>query len=937
MSDVIGRGVIEVSADSSKLNAAIGEARTRLKALGDAGKDSAAKASSSIDRYIKGLQTQNATLGKSKREVELYKLALKGASDAQLRAANAALKTSEAFAAGQARMAKFSALAKGAGAALVGLAGIAGGFSISAVLGLAKAAGDFQDLSEKTGTSAEALASLAVSAAVGGVSMDEVGDSIVKLNHNLSGVDDESKDAGKALAALGLNIQAIKKLNGADQLEAIGKALNGFNDSAAKSNVIRALLGKSGANDLSFLKELGNEGGRQNILTAKQIQLADDFADRQAKSRAQISLHAQAIATKLLPALDSLEKALAKLAKSEAVTGGLSTAFKGLVYAGIVGFSALASTAAEAAYRTRALGRELVGVKERAVAIGKLDFKKAFSIGQDIANANADDLAELRQFQAELKGIPRPKVFGNDEAAQREQRRRERAERAAKREGAGGGGSGLDDLNFTPVDTEKQKARLDSDISDIQRRSEKVLTTYQNAERIMQARRAAALVEDADYYESKAAFIRLGGEEEKRELNAEIARYGREKFAGKDKIENDRKIADTRGKLAKAEQDTAAQLAVNDIEREASLKKIAQAYDEAAISARAYIDSIKQQSDREIAGIGRGQKFRQRQEGVGAIDDRLAARKGELDSQLREKAVTPEQYAGYLKVAKDTYAEEVRLFDERTNAIEAKQRDGVNGMTEALHNYSDAAHDIAGQTEQAFSNALSGVEDAFTRLASGGKASFKDLLQSIQADFARIGFRTLIGKGTEALLGSIGGGAAGGAGGAAGAISGAGAATAQAAQTAALSASTSALVAESATIAATTVELGALSVAATTAATALASVSASSTASSAGSAAGGIASLFSSEGGRAVGGPVSAGGLYRVNEKGPELLSIAGNQYLMTGQHGGSVKPGGSSSGQQPISVNINQTFAPGTDRTTVSQAAVRSGMEARRALTRTS
>lgn len=54
-------------------------------------------------------------------------------------------------------------------------------------------------------------------------------------------------------------------------------------------------------------------------------------------------------------------------------------------------------------------------------------------------------------------------------------------------------------------------------------------------------------------------------------------------------------------------------------------------------------------------------------------------------------------------------------------------------------------------------------------------------------------------------------------------------------------------------------------------------------------------------GGRAIGGPVSSGGIYRVNENGPELLNMAGKQYLMTGSQGGSVSPAGVNVTSNPI------------------------------------
>lgn len=71
---------------------------------------------------------------------------------------------------------------------------------------------------------------------------------------------------------------------------------------------------------------------------------------------------------------------------------------------------------------------------------------------------------------------------------------------------------------------------------------------------------------------------------------------------------------------------------------------------------------------------------------------------------------------------------------------------------------------------------------------------------------------------------------------------------------------------------------------------------------------------------RAAGGPVSANSLYRVNERGPELLNYGGEDYLMMGGNGGYVKPlgseGGGSGGGSNVSVVINNhSGQPATTR----------------------
>lgn len=65
---------------------------------------------------------------------------------------------------------------------------------------------------------------------------------------------------------------------------------------------------------------------------------------------------------------------------------------------------------------------------------------------------------------------------------------------------------------------------------------------------------------------------------------------------------------------------------------------------------------------------------------------------------------------------------------------------------------------------------------------------------------------------------------------------------------------------------------------------------------------------FGTTPGRASGGSVSSGGLYQVNEQGPELLHTAGKTYLMMGSQGGSVTPSVSGATGPQVSIVVNNT-----------------------------
>jgi hypothetical protein len=85
-----------------------------------------------------------------------------------------------------------------------------------------------------------------------------------------------------------------------------------------------------------------------------------------------------------------------------------------------------------------------------------------------------------------------------------------------------------------------------------------------------------------------------------------------------------------------------------------------------------------------------------------------------------------------------------------------------------------------------------------------------------------------------------------------------------------------------------------------------------------------VASAMKIAGAREMGGPVSPGQLYRVNEKGPELLNVAGKQYLMMGAQGGSVTPNNQLGGgeQRPIQQTVNFYNNGPIDRRTQAQLA---------------
>lgn len=102
-----------------------------------------------------------------------------------------------------------------------------------------------------------------------------------------------------------------------------------------------------------------------------------------------------------------------------------------------------------------------------------------------------------------------------------------------------------------------------------------------------------------------------------------------------------------------------------------------------------------------------------------------------------------------------------------------------------------------------------------------------------------------------------------------------------------------------------------------------------------GSGGGALGGLFSGlfGGGRATGGPVSAGKLYEVNERGrSELLNVGGRQYLMAGQNGSVTPSAGAAGGMSQV--NHFHISGP-VDRRTQQQIATAAGRGAQQAMAR--
>ena len=124
-------------------------------------------------------------------------------------------------------------------------------------------------------------------------------------------------------------------------------------------------------------------------------------------------------------------------------------------------------------------------------------------------------------------------------------------------------------------------------------------------------------------------------------------------------------------------------------------------------------------------------------------------------AMLQDNAAAQAEYQRQLAAV--NAAEEAQIAIEKANHSSrlAMQADWTVGANRALTRYNDQAMDVAGATEQAFSRAFGGMEDALVSFVQTGKLDFSNLANSIISDMIRIQIRASM---TQALGGASGAG-----------------------------------------------------------------------------------------------------------------------------------------------------------------------------------
>lgn len=191
------------------------------------------------------------------------------------------------------------------GVALV-FTGLAGALSVGALKGAfdkyVEGAANLDRLARVAGTTTENMSALSAVAKVSGTDVDQVAQMMVRLAIAISKGDDESKNAGKAFAALGISVESLRKLDPSDQLKTVADALSTVEKGSEKTALQVGILGKAGAQATPYLQALAETGALVAKVSTEQGNAAKEYEQNLRKLEAAQGAVAKIIAAELVPA-----------------------------------------------------------------------------------------------------------------------------------------------------------------------------------------------------------------------------------------------------------------------------------------------------------------------------------------------------------------------------------------------------------------------------------------------------------------------------------------------------------------------------------------------------------------------------------------------------------------------------------------------------------
>ncbi len=609
---------------------------------------------------------------------------------------------------------------------------IAGALAVREIINFTTATIDsiagLQDLAEKTGDTASEFATLKLAADVSGVSLETVASASVKLTAQLSKQDEESKGAAEAIKALGLNFDNFKKLAPVEQLDAVSKAMSGFEDGANKTAVAVALFGKSGAELIPFLNDLADQGERVTGLTSEQIKAADDLTKQYARLSSESASLAQQYVSVLIPVfadtLTAIKNVLDQSVDLRDETGKLagSDAFKEFAQDVVIAVAIAAEAIVGLVKTVQAVITSFATQSNNLKIIGQ-GIQAAFYFGLDGSeNDQLRSLLEERNRLVKKENETYIDLFNYNGAALSEALKKQFAE-VKSADNAAGVSKPKNILNFDPAGQKIADEALKKSASELK----KFIDEQDNARKTL-ADLDLSLRTQVDTFgmgeEAVLAYRLSVGD-----LSDEVARAGPlgEEYAKSIK-ERSKNLMD-----AKAAQDAFNTSLANQRDSEAS----------------------RQGFERQLSDIGAGPASRRFSAGVNNIQDQVTQRTQAVEDRRYAGQIDQGQYEQQLQAVTLFQTQAMAQWDKYFAALEDRNADFSLQFNDALLTYADGLRNIGAELGGQLTGAIESATSATADLAAqtllwgeGGteaaKAIARTLITDVVSGFIQAGIKAAL-------------------------------------------------------------------------------------------------------------------------------------------------------------------------------------------------
>jgi len=282
-------------------------------------------------------------------------------------------------------------------------------------------ADQFEKMSQKVGVSVEWLSALSVQAKLADVSTESLQGGLSKLAKNAADAAGGSKQQAAAFAAIGVAVKdAAGNLKPMDTLlaEVAGKFAS-YRDSAAKTALAQEYFGKSGAELIPLLNQLGQQGfakAREEaekygaVISGDTAKASEQFNDNLTKLKIEAGGFATAVTAQLLPGLNKLTESMVAAGETTNRYGDAATTISNVIKGLVVGlvtvreFLSAAATVTFAFYDAVKTTFSAAGAVVAAFGVAAYEsIKGAFSLDPQAMQAARENLAaSLKKIGADV-------------------------------------------------------------------------------------------------------------------------------------------------------------------------------------------------------------------------------------------------------------------------------------------------------------------------------------------------------------------------------------------------------------------------------------------------------------------------------------------------------------------------------------------------------